>query len=322
MTAAQTQDKPRLGVLIANWNGELFLERCIGSVLAAGRQLGEPLEILVTDDASVDRSRQILSEQYPQVRVLAWDENVGFGEAVNRGMAAIGAERVFLLNNDLVLKTDFFERLTASWVEALSDEARELFAIGAQTLDWDTHAPNHAGQHAVWREGMIVQEHFQAESLALTGFFQAGACLIDRAKFLELGGFAAIFRPGYWEDYDLAYQASRRGWGCYYEPRAQAYHCGKGSMRRALGVFGVSLMLRRNHLLFVWANLTSPRLVREHCFGLWRLAWKDKAPTGEAGWGRAFFEALRRLPTILRLRRARRATAKVADAKILSNSTH
>lgn len=321
----------KIGVLIPNWNGEEYIERCLGSVLAAVRRTGRAAEIVVVDDASEDRSAELIERQFPSVHLIRLGRNVGFGEAVNTGMRALDAEWVFLLNNDLVLKADFCERLLATLAEyktkceslfvvpplgGLPDRLKaelktnqtnqQIFAIGARTLDWETQAPNHAGQTAGWQEGLIVQLPFDAETATPTDFFQAGACLIDREKFLALGGFAALFHPGYWEDYDLAWQARGRGWVNIYEPRAIGYHWGKGSMRRRYGEWGVSLLTRRNHLLFVWANLAEPACLAEHFLALPGKILRDRTEPGQAGWARALWAALGRLPVALALRRRRR----------------
>lgn len=302
-------------VVIPNWNGEAFIERCLGSVLAALRHAGLSAEILVYDDASEDRSPEIIQQQFPRVRLVRGRTNVGFGQAVNRAMRLCQADWVFLLNNDLALRADFCERLITTFSRhSRRAGAAPLFAVGAQTRDWDTQAQNHGGQRAVWRRGMILQEAFDSEEAAPTDFFQAGACLIDRRRFLQLGGFPAIYAPGYWEDYDLAWLAGRRGWVILYDPHAVAYHCGKGSMRRRLGDWGLSLVIRRNHLLFIWANLRDWRLLLRHLLGLGELILRDRPEHGEAGWGRALASALGRLPALLRLRRRRRRAERTAAA--------
>ncbi len=301
----------RFAVLIPNWNGEVFIERCLGSLLAALRRAGlgtgpAGVEILVTDDASQDRSPEMIAA-FPGVRLLRFKKNVGFGQAVNRGMKALRAEWIFLLNNDLALQVDFCERL----ISILDETGRQrpadrIFAIGAQTRDWESQAANHGGQRAAWRNGLIVQEPFDAVEACPTDFFQAGACLINREKFLALGGFADIYHPGYWEDYDLAWQALRRGWVNLYEPRAVAYHWGQGSMRRLLGEYGLSLVLRRNHLLFVWACAPNMRDLAVHLLSLPRLIWSDCPANGAASWGRAWLAAMARVGSVLKLRRQRK----------------
>ncbi|MCE5229321.1 glycosyltransferase family 2 protein [bacterium] len=300
------------GVVIPNWNGAAFIERCLGSVLAAVRRSGRAMEIIITDDASGDGSADIIAKSFPSVKLIRWDANVGFGEAVGRGMAAATADWIFLLNNDLALKEDFCERLI-SVLDAQPDPKR-VFAIGARTLDWATGAPNHGGQLARWKDGLIMQEPFESDDAAEAGFFQAGACLINRNKFNELGGFAPIFAPGYWEDYDLAWQARRRGWSVMYDPRANAYHLGKGSMAERLGDYGLSLTLKRNHLLFVWANLSDTGLLAKHFASLPKLVLKKE---GLAGWGRALIAALERLPAVLKLRRTRMGVCGKSDRELM-----
>ena len=303
--------------LIANWNGEAFIERCLGSVMAAVRRAARPIQVVVVDDASDDRSSDIVANSFPSVRLIRLRRNRGYGRAVNRAMKEIQADRVFLLNNDLAPATDFFERLIRTFDE--SDPER-IFAVGARTLDWETHAINHGGQRAVWQRGLIVQEAFECDDAQPTDFFQAGACLVDRRRFVELGGFDPIFHPGYWEDYDVAWQALRSGWINLYEPRAVAYHCGKGSMRRRFGEFGVSLAVRRNHLLFNWINLRDGGLLTRHLIGLPGLIIRDTTESGRAGWGRALVEALVRLPRALRLRRRRLLHRGEPDRTILKTN--
>jgi GT2 family glycosyltransferase len=354
-------DESTFGVLIANWNGEAFIERCLGSVLAAVRRSGLAMEIVVTDDASDDRSAAVVPRTFPAVRLLQWHRNIGYARSVRRGLRAMTADWVFLLNNDLALQVDYCERLIATlaaWERGrlarltrdseletrntklgtrnseLETPNAPLFAIGARTRDWETRADNHGGQRAAWRGGMIVQEPFEAETDAPADFFQAGGCLVHRRSFLELGGMSSLYHPGYWEDYDLAWRARRRGWAILYEPRAVAYHAGKGSMTRLLGRRGVSLLVRRNHLLFNWVNLHDGALLRRHLLSLAGLVWRDAWQRGRharilisgprlpndadvAPWGRAFLAALRRLPRALRTRRRRLAQGGRPDRELL-----
>jgi GT2 family glycosyltransferase len=115
-------------VCIANYNGESLLDDCLRSVLEQDVE-GE-VEILVHDDASSDRSLDVLTT-YPDVTVLTSDVNVGFCEANNRMVAARRGEFILLLNNDAAL-----------WPGALSAllaEARSMKRPSILTLpqyDW------------------------------------------------------------------------------------------------------------------------------------------------------------------------------------------
>lgn len=288
--------------IIANWNGADCIERCVGSALAASRACAEPVRIVVVDDASTDDSPERVASRFPTVELIRLKENLGYAGAVNHAMKAAREPWIFLLNNDIVLPADFFAKM----IEAKhSLGGRPVFAIGARTVEWATGEPNHAGQLARWRGNLIVQQGFESEELASTDFVQTGAALVSREKFWELGGFCDLYRPAYWEDYDLCYQALRRGWENYYEPRAVAYHWGKRSMNSLYGRERVSALVKRNHLLFVWANLHDRRLLTRHLLGLGGLVLRDQLEEGESTWSRALIEALPRLREALRARAGR-----------------
>jgi glycosyltransferase involved in cell wall biosynthesis len=58
---------PKVTVVIVNWNGECFLDRCLSAVLA---QMVMPHEIILVDNASSDASIETV-RRYPSVRLLA-----------------------------------------------------------------------------------------------------------------------------------------------------------------------------------------------------------------------------------------------------------
>lgn len=122
---------PRVSVCIANFEGEALLPACIDSVQAQATDAA--IEILVHDDCSRDRSVMLLRERYPQVHVIASDENVGFCIGNNRMVARARGDYVLLLNNDAALSADAIGRLL---------EVAELMGRPAiltlPQLDWDT----------------------------------------------------------------------------------------------------------------------------------------------------------------------------------------
>lgn len=65
-------------VVIVNWNGERFIDRCLSAVLA---QTVMPHEIIVVDHASSDASMEIV-RRYPSVRVLELNDNLGSHKAI------------------------------------------------------------------------------------------------------------------------------------------------------------------------------------------------------------------------------------------------
>jgi GT2 family glycosyltransferase len=90
---------PRLSVIIVTWNTRDLLRQAIDSVVRTYHQQ-DALEIIVVDNASTDDTAQMIRDQYPAVRLIALDSNLGFAGGNNRGIAAAGGQAILLLNSD------------------------------------------------------------------------------------------------------------------------------------------------------------------------------------------------------------------------------
>ena len=75
--------------------------------------------MVVVDNASTDATQQMLALRFPEVKAVVNDRNLGFGKAVNKGVAAAppGADVIVLVNNDVVCAPRFIEHL----LEPLAD---------------------------------------------------------------------------------------------------------------------------------------------------------------------------------------------------------
>lgn len=175
--------EPLCSVCIANYNGVDVLPACIDSVLAQDCDFN--VEVLVHDDASTDASLSLLRERYPQVVVIASEENVGFCIANNRMVDRARGRFVLLLNNDAWLAEDALRTLAA---HARSQEAPGI--LGLAQYDADT------GE--LVDIGSVLDPFFNPMPNLDTGRQDVGhvigACLwVPRLLWTELGGFPAWF---------------------------------------------------------------------------------------------------------------------------------
>ena len=307
--------EPSFSIVVPNWNGEAFAGRCISSLLMAARATRLPFEFIVVDDASTDGAPDTISRTFPGVTLLRNDRNLGFGPTVMRGMREARAPLAILANNDLAAKEDFIARLIAPFE---ADAAKTLFGVSARTVNWTDGAPNHLNMTAHFRRGLVELDFEDSQEMAPTLFLQGGACCVRREAFLEMGGFAEIFRPGYWEDYDLSYQAAKRGWRLLYEPAALAFHLGKGSLMKVLGREGIHTVSARNYFYFTWLNLTDSRMMLEHFLYLpLHIASELYSPGKPLRLLRGFLKALPGFFRVLGLRRLRKGTGTVPDRALL-----
>lgn len=86
----------KVSVIIVNWNGELFLERCLAALM---NLTVKPHEIILVDNASSDRSLGI-ARRFPSARLIALERNTGFVRGNTReqsgdwgGFGRVGIDR-------------------------------------------------------------------------------------------------------------------------------------------------------------------------------------------------------------------------------------
>lgn len=96
-----------LTVVIVNYNVKYFLEQCLRSVFAATQNL--EAEVYVVDNNSSDGSAEWIKNQFPQVKLIENQENVGFSKANNQAIRLAKGEWVLLLNPDTIVPENCFK---------------------------------------------------------------------------------------------------------------------------------------------------------------------------------------------------------------------
>lgn len=305
---------PQVSILIPNWNGQAFLERCLAGTLRSARAAGLSFELVVVDDASTDSSAEIISSRFPNVTLIRNPVNLGFGATVNLGARIACGDILLLLNNDLVPMEPMVGELASP---LLQDD--HLFGVTGKVFEWDGIAHNHLRMHARWNEGSLQLTWSDPDQPEPTMFLLGGCMAVRRREFLRLGGFSHLFAPGYWEDYDLSYLALKCGWKNLYTPYAQACHFGQASMKRAFGARHLSAIRERNSFLFTWLNLTDPDYLREHSRSLPRvvaLPLVDRDPATRVR-ARGLLSAAACTGSVARERRRRMPMLRRTDRDVL-----
>ena len=302
-------------VVIPNWNGRDLLARYLPSVVTA--LAGNPAnEVIVVDNGSTDDSAAYVRANFPPVKLVALERNLGFGGGSNAGFREAKNDIVVLLNNDMRAEPGFLAPL----LEGFADPA--VFAVSCQIFfkDPDKIREETGLTQGWWQDGALRVRH-RADA-AVTGLFPCfygggGSCAFDRRKFLELGGFDELFAPFYFEDTDLGYMAWKRGWKVLYQARSVVHHEHRGTIGKTFGEDFIQGAVKRNALLFAWKNIHEWRRVWGHFAFTWAGAVLSVIfgeipgrPTF-AALGRAFL----RLPEAVRSRWRARALSSVSDTE-------
>ncbi len=268
-----------VSIIIPNWNGADLLRAYLPSVLKAGAIYPGEAEIIVVDDASTDDSRQVLRKEFPSVKAVNHSENRGFGRACWSGAGAGQHPILIYLNSDVEVAPDFIQPLAA----CLMDDA--TFAASPLIFDEQGSLSNVTISIPYFKRGKIRYKRFPVRELLdidtplpnpwYTLFPLGGAFAVNRARFIDMQGFDDLFHPFYYEDTDLGFRAWRRGLKCVVVPESRVTHYHSGTIARTFKQFKVSAIRKRNRLLYLWKNLTTARLLRQHLlFQLLRLCYR------------------------------------------------
>lgn len=213
--------RPRASVVIPNWNGSQHLPACLDSLRS--QVDGQP-EVIVVDNASSDGSQQLVFEQYPEVRLLALERNLGLTGGNNAGFRAAGGEILISLNNDTEVAPHFVEAL----VTALEDHP-EAGMAAAKMMLFDRRDTIHSAGDGYgvdgipFNRGVWQRDEGQFDQAGWIFGGCGGAVAYRRAMLDQVGMFDESFFM-YCEDVDLNWRSHLAGWSCWYTPEAVVYH--------------------------------------------------------------------------------------------------
>lgn len=189
--------------VVVRWRGGDEVDRCLGSLLRHG---GERLvQIVLVDSGSGDGGAARLAAEFPDIEVVALEENLSFAHAANTGVATSSSDLVFLLNPD----TEIEEGCVATLVEALEKRPRAAGVVpllinpdGSGQHRWQLRRLPTVGNLATGRPGAPA---FLSPPITATSVDQpaAAAWLVRREVWQALHGLDESYAPAWWEDVDF-----------------------------------------------------------------------------------------------------------------------
>lgn len=208
-------------MVIPNWNGAALLPTCLESLR---RQTEQRFETIVADNASTDDSVALLQCDFPEVRIVSLQRNLGFTGGVNAGIRAAVAPVIVLLNSDVEADPGWLAAVLSAFgcgpaigmvaSKIMLFDRREVFNSAGDQFGRDG-IPRNRG---VWEEdkGQYDRREYVFGPCG-------GAAAYRRSLLLDAGLFdERLFM--YLEDVDLAWRAQMLGYRCLYEPGAVVYH--------------------------------------------------------------------------------------------------
>jgi GT2 family glycosyltransferase len=220
-----TSDKKiDLSVIVINYNTADFLGRCLKSVI---QQHDVDAEVIVVDNCSKDGSADFVRKQFPQVRLIANDQNLGFSRANNQALKTCIGTYVYFLNPDTEIRANAFKQMI-DFMDAHPDVGlagtRIVNPDGTLQSSVEIRYPGH--------------RHARRELKGLRGdiAWVMGASMIARMDIIRnIKGFDERFYL-YGEDLDLCLRIRKAGWKISYIPESVVVHWGGQSERDNLPI--------------------------------------------------------------------------------------
>ncbi len=223
----------KLSVVIVSYNVRNYLEQCLQSVQRALE--GIEGEVFVVDNHSDDDSVVTIREQYPWVRLIENQENLGFSKANNQAIRQSQADYVLLLNPDTVVAED-----TLRGVLTFMDEHPKAGGAGVMMCYEDgSRAPeSRRALPTPWVAALKMlgftkryyMSHLPWDQPCRIEVISGAFCLLRHEALKTIGLLDEDFFM-YGEDIDLSYRLLKGGWENWYLPYSIIHYKGKSTQK-------------------------------------------------------------------------------------------
>ncbi|MBB6184069.1 glycosyltransferase [Oleiagrimonas soli] len=214
-------EAPQVSVIIPVHGKRAYTVACLRAMARHGAAAS--FEVIVVDDASPDDTSTVLA-QIDGLRVITHASNQGFVGSCNDGAAAARGDHLLFLNNDT--------QVTPGWLDALlacMREERDCGIVGSRLVYPDGRLQEAGGVvfddghgHNLGRFESRDDPRFRFRREV--DYVSGASLLIPRALFAQVGGFAQVYAPAYYEDTDLAFAVRAAGKRVLYEPSSLVVH--------------------------------------------------------------------------------------------------
>ena len=240
----------RIGIVILNWNTKDYLSRFLPPLIHSVEAFNaiapaDSADIIVADNASTDGSADLVSEEFPLIRVIPLDRNYGFTGGYNRAIAELivhpggkpSYDLFVLLNSDIEVDRNWIEPL-AGWMR----EHPDCGACGPKLRSWynrDKFEYAGAAGGLIDRFGYPFCRGRVMKTLETDKgqydeprdvLWITGACLmVRRESWQQLGGLDDRFFA-HMEEIDLCWRMQLEGWKVTVVPQSVVWHLGGGTL--------------------------------------------------------------------------------------------
>lgn len=254
--------KPKVAVVILNWNGKHFLECFLPNII---QHTCNEAELIIADNASSDDSIEFLKRNYPQLKLIQFESNGGFAKGYNDAFKQIDSDYYVLLNSDL--------EVSPNWISPIIElmESDENIAVCQPKLmlfdDKKKFEYSGAGGGFIDFLGYPFCRGRLFDSIENDNgqyndnyeiFWASGAAMFVKAKiYHQFGGLDNDFFA-HMEEIDFCWRLKNNGYKIMYCPQSTIYHIGGGTLPKSSS--RKTYLNFRNNFFLLYKNLPSSKL--------------------------------------------------------------
>jgi len=235
-----TKGELELSVIIVSYNTRKLTLKCLESIYRETANVR--FETILVDNASIDDSAYAVAEEYPQVRVIALKENIGFARANNLASKSARGKYLLLLNPDTVIINNAVEKILV-----FAQQNQKAGIWGGRTIfpDGSLNPTCCYGEMTPWslfcraiglatvfpNSTLFNPECFgswQYDSVRKINIVTGCFMLMKTSVWKQLGGFNPLFFM-YGEEVDFCLRAKKLGYTPMFSPVAEIIHYGEAS---------------------------------------------------------------------------------------------
>ena len=202
-------------VIIVSYNFKNWMDRCLGSL----QRSDVKVDVVVIDNYSTDNTVQLLKANYPEVRLICSDKNLGFGRANNIGLRIALDENydaAFLLNQDA-----WVEEKTIGTLYRLCKENPQYGVISPIHLTGAGDKMDHG--FSIYAGINSLEALDRNKQLVAVPFINAAFWMVSTDVLRKIGGFSPLFYH-YGEDKDYVNRLIFHGYLVGYSPLVFGWH--------------------------------------------------------------------------------------------------
>lgn len=225
-----------LSILIVNWNTRDYLKGSLQSIKESVKQI--TYEAIVVDNSSQDRSAEMVKSEFPEIKLIINEANLGFAKANNQAYILSKGRYLLLLNPDTIVLSSSIE-LMVNFLDShfdagavtckflFPDKSFQLYynrfpTIMAAIFKWTLLARIFPNSKLIrWYTYSLHNDKFDE---VRTVDQPAAACLMIRREVIEKIGFMDEEFPILFNDVDLCRRIWGAGYKIYIQPQAQIIH--------------------------------------------------------------------------------------------------